>query len=71
MYGLVKNKKSLNEVTPFHLDLFTEFQRYLHIIQLCIIEKPTEFFASNGIFLTMNRLEEVQHLLQKNCSRFS
>ena len=69
MYGLVKNKKSLNETTPFHPRSIYGVSK-VFAYHAAVHYRSIRNFASNGILLTINPRKD-QHLLQKNCSRFN
>ena len=65
MYGLVKNKKSLNENTPFHpRSIYGVSKVFAYHLQFTI-ERRTEFLLPMVFYSTMSLPEEVRLLLQK------
>ena len=55
MFGKLKNKKSINELTTFHLDPCTEFLKYFHFTLQFITEKLTDCLLVMVFYSIMSR----------------
>ena len=65
MYGLVKNRKSLNETTPFHPRSIYGISKVFAYHAAVHYREAYGIFAANGILFNHESLGEVLPLLQK------